>query len=132
MLRKLTMNTSSTLKSKPVRSGIAESKKKGGYLFNFMVHLNLHLSGGKPFNEAASWLMKAKDCKVSKYYIAGLQVILCDAVDPIYPSYSKRPSWFINPSTFYFSDSRVLMTEKTFNYLAGYRLIFGMLKLSKD
>lgn len=122
-------STNLTLKSKPIKTGVAESKKKGGYLFNFMVHLNLHLSGGQPTCEASSWLMKGKDCKESKYSIADLRVVLCDAIDPIYPSYSKRPSWFINPASFYFSGDRVLMTTRTFEFLVGFHVIYGMLKV---
>ena len=119
-------------KIKATRIGTNESKKKGGYLFNFMVHLNLHLAQDKPFNEAASWLMKGKSCVPTKMKLAGLQVVLCSYLDPVYPSYSKKPSWFVNPSSFYFSDDRVLMTEKTFDYLLEYKTIAALYTIRKD
>ena len=135
------MSSLPTLNSKPSihirklkakRIGINESKKKGGYLFNFMVHLNLHLSQAKPVNEACSWLMQGKSCVETKMCLAGLKVILCSYVDHVYQSYSSKPSWFINPSSFYFSDDRVLMTEKTFDYLLEYKIIEGLYSVTKD
>ena len=113
------------------RSGVNESKKKGGYLFNFMVHLNLHLAQENPFNEASSWLMKGKSCVHTTMRLAGLKVVLCTYLDPVYPSYSKRPSWFVNPSSFYFSDDRVLMTEKTLDYLLEYQVIANLYSVDK-